>query len=500
MQKHLISLVLISTLIGSCAPAPASSPLPVTATVTQTVIPSETPLPTQTVIPTATPYPPLQTDAPYLLFTYDNKNFTIMDADGSGRKQFQLPNDGYIWELEKAVSPDRKWLAYFTGSGEEPYDLALNILDIKNGSTFLIINLIGHGYPDNLKNVTVGTYYDPDNECSNDIECLLVIIQSDFRLGLVSSLDWSPDSKELAFAAQIDGPSSDVYIFDINQMSYRRVVADKENVGKILWSPDGKKLLYESRISSYSYGTGYIYIADPSSYIIQFPDAIYGGTFWSIGGWIDDNLILIFDSGDGGAPHNLQYLDTETQRTKTIWENELELFATNPELHGMVFALLPEMVEYFQLKFDPGTYFVSVDGIPKKLSNEVYLPVYNQLNIANSFFANKDRDLYTINVKDLAVQLIKENVDFDHSPRLSPNKKWLLVEGYDGLQLFTENLELLKSWEIRNSELIWRSDSEGVVLVTAKEIYYLSIPDGELKLIEDCAPDYCPIRYYTWLP
>jgi hypothetical protein len=91
-----------------------------------------------------------------LLFTYDGqnsllKNFTIMDADGSGRMQFQLPNDGYVSVLHYAVAPDKKWLVYFTGSAEEPYDLALNLLNLSDGTSQLISNLIAPNFPENLE-------------------------------------------------------------------------------------------------------------------------------------------------------------------------------------------------------------------------------------------------------------------------------------------------------------------------------------------------------------
>lgn len=125
MTKRLIPLLILLCLLGSCAPAPAAS----TSTPTATPYPSRTPHPTQTPIPTATPYPPLQTEGPYLLFTYDNKNFTIMDADGSGRRQFQLPNDGHVgWNFNKFVSPDEKWLAYFTGSIDEPNHMICHLI------------------------------------------------------------------------------------------------------------------------------------------------------------------------------------------------------------------------------------------------------------------------------------------------------------------------------------------------------------------------------------
>ena len=104
-----------------------------------------------------------------------------------------------------------------------------------------------------------------------------------------------------------------------------------------------------------------------------------------------------------------------------------------------------------------------------------------------------------MNIEGLAT-LVQENVDFQHSPRLSPDRKWLMVEGYDGLQLYSENLKLIKSWEIRNTEMIWRPDSLGILLSMDTSMYYLPVPDGEPNLIEACAPDPCSIRNYVWLP
>jgi hypothetical protein len=217
-------------------------------------------------------------------------------------------------------------------------------------------------------------------------------------------------------------------------------------------------------------------------------------------GWVDNNLLLIYDSGDGGAPHNLRYLNIETQQTKSIWKYELEIFAADTELHGLIFALPPEIVEYYQLQITPGTYFISIDGKQTKISDEIYMPIWNQGSSIDSFLAGKGGELSMVKTDGFAIEQITKNVDFKHSPRLSPNKKWLMVEGYDGLQLYSENLKLIKSWEIRNSEMIWRPDSMGLFLFIKTAMYYLSVPDGEPTLIEDCAPDYCSIRDYVWLP
>ncbi len=496
MTNRLIPLLLMTLLIGSCAPASASP----TSTPTATVPPTRTPLPTQTAIPTATPYPPLQTEGPYLLFTYDNKNFTIMDADGSGRKQFQLPNEGYVRKLEKAVSPDGKWLAYFTGSTDEPYELALHLFNLGDGSTYSIANLIASGYPQNLEPVTETIYStEYDTDCLNDPECKLSLVESAFTEG-IRSLDWSPDSTSLAFVAQIDGPSSDIYIFNTDDKSIYRLTDDLENIGDIDWAPNGEKILYKNLMPGRVYSVSKIHIADPENRHAQHSDAIYGGRFWGEEGWIGVDSYLIWTGGEGAPPADFQYINIETQQTKVIWNPESEIFAMNSELHALVITLTPEVAKLYQTQLKPGTYFVSVDRTQTKISDEIYEPVQNQNGLINSFFARKDRELYSMKTDGSTIVLIKENVDFLHSPRLSPNKKWLMVEGYDGLQLYSENLELVKSWEIRNSEMIWRPDSVGLLLFIDTGMYYLSVLNGEPILIEDCAPDDCSSMDYVWLP
>jgi hypothetical protein len=48
--------------------------------------------------------------------------------------------------------------------------------------------------------------------------------------------------------------------------------------------------------------------------------------------------------------------------------------------------------------------------------------------------------------------------------------------------------------------MIWRPDSIGLLLFIRNAMEHLAVPDGEPTLIEDCAPDYCSIHDYVWLP
>jgi len=476
MTKRLIPLLLMTLLLESCGPAVL--PPPRTAIVTQTIVPSETPRPTQTAIPTATPYPSLQTEGPYLLFTYDNRNFIIMDADGSGRKQFHLPNDGYVWDLEKAVSPDGKWLAYYTGSADEPYNFALNLLNLEDEAGFQIASLIAPGFPENLEPVTKTIeFIEYDTDCSNDPKCQLSIVESAFMEG-IRVLDWSPDGQSLAFVAQVDGPSSDIYVFSMKEQSIYRLTDALENIAQIDWAPNGEKILYLNSVPGRVYTAYYIYVADPKNKSPQHPKAIDGGKFWSWEGWMNDNAYLISSGGEGAPPAFFRYINTDTLQTKVIWNPESEIFTIHSELHALLITLTSEEAELYQTQLKSGTYVAYVDGRKIKISDEIYEPL-SEPAFPDSFFAKGDGNLYNVKLNNFTVMLIKENADFTHLPRISPNRKWFIIGDHDKLQLYSEGLELIKSWNIYPWGITWEPNSTGVFLYDYGEnmLYYLSIPN-----------------------
>src|SRR5215216_232700 len=199
MSKHLRVFLLFALYLGNCGPGPASPTQPTLLTVAPTFISPPTP----SAIPASTPYPPLQTQGPHILFTRDSKNLILMDADGRGRKQIQLPNDGYTF-LHNAVSPDGNWIAYFTGSLEEPYDVALNIMDPSSETTQQISSLLATDFPENLEPIVETMVLgDPpiyDSDCFEDSECRRSLVQRELT-GSIFSFDWSPDSQFLAFTA-----------------------------------------------------------------------------------------------------------------------------------------------------------------------------------------------------------------------------------------------------------------------------------------------------------
>ena len=498
MHKHLISLLLITFFIGSCAPAPAS-PLPIIATKTQTVISSETPSPTQTEIPTVTPYPPLQTDGPYLLFSNEYDLLTMMDANGIGRKHIELPISGRLgWDIKGTISPDGEWLAYYTGSKEEPYDLSLNLLNISNGTSQLISSLIAHGFPENLEPVTKTlSFGDYDTECESDPKCQLSRVISSFTQSIDNgnALAWSPDSKLLAFAAQIDGPSSDIYIFNTADNSIRRLTDELENIWLISWSPNGDKILYEYSIMGDTYLSRYISIADPNIQLVQHLESIDGGAFWFSYGWVDQNSYLIYNGGEGAPPHRLRIINAETQKTKVVWEYSAESFFVDKV--NQIIALVPYGIIWIDEEPEPGVYIVSFNGEFKKISDQIVRIVDGQDATTQYIAFNENIDLIGIKLDGLITPLHRKP---DHyvPPRSSPDGQWIAITNEAETEIYSGELQLIKALGIHATDIIWRPDSEGVFLYSSPKLYYLSMDNT--SLLEICRGENCRPHDYAWLP
>jgi hypothetical protein len=494
MKNRLISLLLLTLLIESCAPLTASPTQPPTATATKTVAPSRTPPPTQTAVPSATPYPPLQTDGPYLLYSTNWRNLTILDSDGKGRKQFQLPNEGFVRDLRKAVSPDGKWLVYFTGSShEEPYDLALHLLNIQDQTTTLVADLIKPGFPENLEPVKTSDPLLLEN-CSSG-SCRISLIELAFNEG-IESLAWSPDSQALAFAAQIDGPSSDVYLYEIQEQAFHRLAYDLENVRQIDWSPNGKRILYQNSTAGVTYTPTYIYVADPNNRATQSPKSIYGGLFWNQHGWIAENLFLVSKGGEGAPPQNIQYINTDTQQVTEIWPDEAQYVSTDQVNHQIILAR-----SEFERPEVQGIYILSRDGSYKKISEGFYY-LFEKQEFPGLYFGldgltNETYQLIGIR-PDGSVISFSRKVSYGAPPQISLDKKWIASSNDKGTEIYDANLNLISTIGSYSEKIIWTPDSMGVFLINSNTSYYLPISSREpisINLCDDCYP-----FDYTWLP
>jgi len=417
-----------------------------------------------------------------------------MDADGNGRKQFQLPDEGYVGNrIESSVSPDGKWLAYFTGSTEEPYNLALNLLNLSDGSSLIISSLIAPNFPQNLEPAIKKLKF---TGCINNEDCKLHL----FMFGLIEGLilAWSPDGKQLAFAAQIDGPSSDIYVFSIENKTILRLTNELENIYSIDWSPNGKKIIYEASIEGIGFFPSTLwYLADFTLAIPQHSIALSEEQPWRGLGWFDEDLFFISTAVDSPDYVDVSYIDTNSKETKVIWPYIAESMVLHKENHRIILSSIP--YEFRESQPDPGMYLLHLDGTYSKISNE-FFNLFPEQVFVNSYLAMDKNDTLVSISPNGDITNLAQMVSRRNPPRVSPNKRWVIITRDNVTRLFSKNIRPINSWEFDVSEVIWRTDSTGSFLYDREKLYYLSIPDGTPISIDICISKDCWLIYYTWLP
>jgi WD40 repeat protein len=496
MIKALKPITLLILLLGSCAPI--ASPTPSTVAPTYVVSPSRTPHPTQTSIPTITPYPSLRTNGPFLLFTQPANTLTIMDPDGVGRKQIKLPERGEVLDSQKAVSPNGKYIVFFTGSSSFSYDLAINIYDLVKDIQIKISGLIAPGFPQNMEPIVETVDVSEFNgDCFYDVSCKIRLLESAFMDGIYS-FAWSPNSEELAFAAQIDGPSSDIYIYTLDNQNIRRLTNDPENVEQIEWSPNGKRIVFLISNPGLIYTRSSLLIADPTLNSVQSPDKIFGGTFWDPYGWQSENQYLIIASGGDGAPHNrLTIINTEKHQAKDVWRGTLEYLAIERSTGDILISTMPWADPAREPEM--GLYLISKNGEARKISNN-FFEVFPGLS-SDQFLGSSNDQTFAIPLSGTEVLIGPSSIG--NHPSISPDKQWLfLFEDDQTVTLYSQQLERENSWIFDNPiyKIIWRPDSTGVFLSSAGILYYLQLPAGQPIIAYDCSTPWPCADSSTWLP
>jgi hypothetical protein len=191
------------------------------------------PPPTEAQPPTQV-QPALGPPAPWMIIRTTDGLWTA-NSDGSGLLQLVA---GRQWQSDfsRSIQPGGNLVVVLTNGGDPYHHLALNLLSLPDGSLQKITDL-----------TTAQTEPAPDAGPGTDaLEAMRAISER-------PSYSWSPDGTKLAFIGAMDGPSADVYLYDLNTRSISRVSTDPAHDFSPSWSPDGNHLLF---FSADGFGTG----------------------------------------------------------------------------------------------------------------------------------------------------------------------------------------------------------------------------------------------------
>jgi WD40 repeat protein len=528
MNKFFVFLVLVCLLSACMATTPLPPP---TDTLSNTPAPTPTSMATVTQIssptqsnasPTNAPiqHSGLKTGGPYLAYLRSQTNqyeVVLTDADGIGQKIIPYPvnvsTQAALPSL-KTLSPDGHWLAYYTGSAGEcmgngeanTADLALNLLNLTDGKSQAVTSLLSHDYPNNFIQAA---------RQLNQADITAVQLQNSFVCGIMQSIAWSPDGQQLAFAGQMDGLSSDLYLYDLASQTIKRLSSGPQEVQMIAWSPDGQWIL---DWSSYDSGEGMTYdlyaTSQDGSIIHKLPVSSCDTSIW-----LDDHTCFSFMEENGIGQHDLSLLNIKTGKLAPVWSGEFSSLTVNADHQWLAYFshLSSQALKTgSDPNFVPGLYLVNLDTLkPSRVELPGNIDDYRALQ----GLGIGDNNFGLVNTSENALYFLSPGGELSAtginatSFSISPNKQTLVAIGQkihilkaDGTSVREVDLPAgLPSRNIDIGNILWRPDSSGLFFtyldpqIGFEQVYAMDLVEGEPHLVDKVFPPAGGPGGYVWV-
>jgi len=521
-----ISVALLSTgcspsLVSTISPITSPDSVTVTTRVTSTSTlrtqPRKTPSPKPTDTPTATLEPGLRTDGPYLVYVRDadqGQELVIMDADGKGRRVLSFPMEEFYYIprfLSNLVSPDGKWLAYYSGSAGEPFghigtdtsDLSLNLMSLANGETKIITRLLSKDYPSN---------FDAAAKILNKPDINSEELQLSFLNGITQAISWSPDGRYLAFAGQMNGLSSDLYVYDTRTGTLKQLSSGPQEMQWIGWSPDGKWIIYGSTYIAGASMNFDIYATTLDGAVTNFLTSS-SGAYDAPDLWLDNLHFFDNDSENGPGDYRLRLIDIKTGGIRKIWDGDFSELTLDLQKNWIAFnAFFPKWnppEEPSFNNFQAGVQLINLTTLQHVKAeipndNQLYMVVPVNLKDGN-FFVKGENNLLLLTTDGTLTDSGIGNGEVI----ASPDSNFLLVINED-MKIYSAKRELVR--ELRLAEdsfsnlgfsqnIIWRPDSGGFFAAAdyqSNNLYAVDFLSGEMVLVESNYSD-SPTFNYAWV-
>ena len=496
----LVSACTATTPIPPPADTPSKMPAPtLAATDTQNSTPTSTnPSPAITAIS----HPALNTNGPYLAYLSsqgDQHEIVLMDADGIGQKIIPYPaNATYLpYFLSNILSPDGHWLAYYTGSaakcfgngGADTADLTLNLLNLADGKSQIVTRLLLHDYPNNFVQAA---------QQLNQAGITADLLQNAFGCGMDESA-WSPDGRYLAFSGQMDGLSSDVYLYDTISHAIKRLSSEPEEVETISWSSDGQRII---EWSDFGVGEGMMH----DVHVLALDGRVVFKLFINRGSldWLYGPVYSFWGRENEAEPNQSGFVDITTGKVLKAWDQGFSFLAVSTDKQWLA--------GYFsggkETNLLPGFYLINLNTFK---ADRVALPgTYEDIHTTLQAIGSGDQTFGFIRATDNNLYFLSQDGKLTPTGinattfSLSPNKQYLVAIGKkihilkaDGTSIGDVDLpaNLSSEW-IR--AVNWRPDSSGLFFTywdsppgtfnVPKQLYAMDLSTGRSILVDPSSP------------
>ena len=288
---------------------------------------------------------PLADQGPWWTFSSTDGLYAI-NPDGTGLTRFHKEPIYYPHLLQIQTAPSGGHIAYLTGN--EIYDTTISVMVFPWHTLVTEKSLTSEESepgPDSIPG-------DPE------VEAVRALVDA-------PSLAFSPDGRYLAFMGAIDGPTSDLYVFSLDNNQTTRLSSGPSQAYQPVWSPDGKYIVHTG-VSTFGTGAGYSMegiwaaLADSSGVIDLYDPPARSGTE-EIVGWVDDRTFVVHSWDAGCGPKNLRTFNIETGQSDVLWPEYFSSVAYDPENDV---AILGVRFEDCNTDAKEGLFHVPTDGRP----------------------------------------------------------------------------------------------------------------------------------------
>lgn len=539
--KNIDVILLVVLILTSCTPAipvipptktAAPEPTPSSVLITPTVLATRTP---EKILPTSEPTASLSAEGPWLLYVHNSPippmpgsdevppEFTLLNQDGSGRtsitslgchddqvEDFLLDGppaanslasyDGglYLFRPSEATGMlvyKMAWYSYCQTffQGDETGGLLASIHQVTaDGVPELVIFELPSGkVRDRFPLVRCG---DTSNVCNR--------YRANWSEMGGQEPQWSPNGRYLAFAAILDADSSDLFVYDSQDGSLRRLTHGPDWVGPIEWSPDGTHIIMQEILNEdeffyapSSVPPSSVWSVSVSTNEIKLLYSTKGAyTRQNILKWLDNRRFVAYEGFlvNADQARNLRLVDMQSGTNRILFNGEFGSVSVDP-IHEtfVLYALYSE-------QYPQGIVLVSTDTSNIRPVETSWILTFPHWDESTGLFVSSDAcesDPQSFQAFDYrgSLQCVSvptpTPVPLEIASYPSPDgKSTLFVK--DGLWLEAQGTPAVQVSPETPSDIIWCPTS-GCFFFSAFQqdqqwtLYHVSLPDLTVKIVDE---------------
>ena len=542
MKIKIIVTVLFVAFTVSCAPATTAVPSETVASAsTFTSVPlrnTQTPLSSATIAPSLTPEngaltseptSSLSAAGPWLLYVHNSPSpgmpgsdavppeFILLNPDGSGRTPIPLTYDydqvsTFLMEGENSEN-------YISQYGSGLYLLrpseAIGTMvyptyrtfyngDEKGGLLATFYRFAEDAAPELIIfELPSGTIRDrfPLVRCGENAN-VCKTFRSNWGQMMGQAPRWSPNGRYLAFAAVMDAATSDLFVYDAQDGSLRRLTSGPDWVGPIEWSPDGTRIIMQELLNDDEFffdpsskppsSVWSVSVRDNEIKLLYPTEGAY--TQQTIMQWLDDHRFVAYEGFlvNADQARNLRLVDLQAGTNRILFANVFGSASFDP-IHETI-AVYGFATENSQ----QGTYMISIkNSTIRRLegSESLSFPEWDEttgLFLATENCQNDPNGFQAFDYQGTAKcvpALTPTPAPLEPAQYPAPNGR-LSLSVKEGLWLETEGKAATQITPQVASDVIWCPDSNCFFFSVPQAdqqwtLYRVSLPDLTIKMVDE---------------